>query len=122
MKMIFLGSMDIKFFCMGLGIWVIGGGLVWNGDFDLQVCIDIIVEVYCCGINLIDIVLGYNFGNSEVIVGQVLKKLLCNDIVVEIKCGIVWEWMGSLFNKVGDCQLYKNFMFELICEEVEVSL
>lgn len=50
-----------------------------------------IFEVYCCGINLIDIVSGYNFGNSEVIVGQVLKKLFCEQVVVEIKCGIVWE-------------------------------
>lgn len=34
MKKIFLGITDITFSRMGLGIWVIGGGFVWNGDFD----------------------------------------------------------------------------------------
>ncbi len=56
------------------------------------------------------------------IVGQALKKLPRNDIVVETKCGIVWERTGSLFNKVGDRQLYKNLTPESIREEVEASL
>lgn len=83
MKMIPLGSTDIKLSRMGLGTWAIGGGPAWNGDLDLQVCIDTIVEAHRCGINLIDTAPGYNFGNSEVIVGQALKKLPRNDIVVE---------------------------------------
>lgn len=122
MKMIPLGSTDIKLSRMGLGTWAIGGGPAWNGDLDLQVCIDTIVEAHRCGINLIDTAPGYNFGNSEVIVGQALKKLPRNDIVVETKCGIVWERTGSLFNKVGDRQLYKNLTPESIREEVEASL
>ena len=61
----------------------------------LQVCIDTIVEAHRCGINLIDTAPGYNFGNSEVIVGQALKKLPRNDIVVETKCGIVWGADGQ---------------------------
>ncbi|HGV5092552.1 TPA: aldo/keto reductase, partial [Klebsiella pneumoniae] len=117
MKMIPLGSTDIKLSRMGLGTWAIGGGPAWNGDLDLQVCIDTIVEAHRCGINLIDTAPGYNFGNSEVIVGQALKKLPRNDIVVETKCGIVWERTGSLFNKVGDRQLYKNLTPESIREE-----
>ncbi|XNM56849.1 aldo/keto reductase [Escherichia coli] len=40
--------------------------------------------------NLIDTAPGYNFGNSEVIVGQALKKLPREQVVVETKCGIVW--------------------------------
>lgn len=122
MKMIPLGSTDIKLSRMVLGTWAIGGGPAWNGDLDLQVCIDTIVEAHRCGINLIDTAPGYNFGNSEVIVGQALKKLPRNDIVVETKCGIVWERTGSLFNKVGDRQLYKNLTPESIREEVEASL
>lgn len=122
MKMIPLGSTDIKLSRMGLGTWAIGGGPAWNGDLDLQICIDTIVEAQRCGINLIDTAPGYNFGNSEVIVGQALKHLKRNDVVVETKCGIVWERKGSLFNKVGDRQLYKNLSPQSIREEVEASL
>ncbi|VDZ02934.1 putative sugar reductase [Escherichia coli] len=73
------------------------------------ICIDTILEAHRCGINLIDTAPGYNFGNSEVIVGQALKKTAREQVVVETKCGIVWERKGSLFNKVGDRQLYKTF-------------
>lgn len=68
--MISLGSTDITLSRMGLGTWAIGGGPAWNGDLDLQICLDTIVEAHRCGINLIDTAPGYNFGNSEVIVGQ----------------------------------------------------
>ena len=107
---------------MGLGTWAIGGGPAWSGDLDLRICIDTIIEAHRCGINLIDTAPGYNFGNSEVIVGQALKQLPRRDIVVETKCGIVWERTGSLFNKVGDRQLYKNLTPESIREEVDASL
>lgn len=122
MNMIPLGSTDIKLSRMGLGTWAIGGGPAWNGDLDLQVCIDTIVEAHRCGINLIDTAPGYNFGNSESIVGQALKQLPRDEMVVETKCGIVWEREGSLFNKVGDRQLYKNLSADSVREEVETSL
>lgn len=122
MKMIPLGNTDIALSRMGLGTWAIGGGPAWNGNLDMQVCIDTIVEAHRCGINLIDTAPGYNFGNSEVIVGQALKKLPRNEVVVETKCGIVWEREGSLFNKVGDRQLYKNLSPDSIRKEVDASL
>lgn len=122
MKMIPLGNTDIALSRMGLGTWAIGGGPAWNGNLDMQVCIDTIVEAHRCGINLIDTAPGYNFGNSEVIVGQALKKLPRNEMVVETKCGIVWEREGSLFNKVGDRQLYKNLSPDSIRKEVDASL
>lgn len=122
MKMIPLGCTDLTLSRMGLGTWAIGGGPAWKGDLDLQICIDTIIEAHRCGINLIDTAPGYNFGNSEVIVGQALKQLPRDEMVVETKCGIVWERQGSLFNKVGDRQLYKNLSTESIREEVEVSL
>lgn len=122
MKMIPLGTTDILLSRMGLGTWAIGGGPAWNGDLDVQMCIDTIEEAYRCGINLIDTAPGYNFGNSEVIVGQALKSLPRREIIVETKCGIVWDREGSLFNKVGERQLYKNLSAESIREEVDSSL
>lgn len=122
MKMIPLGKSGLQVSAIGLGTWAIGGGPAWNGDMDTQVCIDTICEAYKCGINLIDTAPGYNFGNSEVIVGQAMKELDRSKIVLETKCGIVWERKGSLFNKVGDRQLYKNLSPESIREEIEQSL
>lgn len=122
MKMIPLGNTDIALSRMGLGTWAIGGGPAWNGDLDMRVCIDTIIEAHRCGINLVDTAPGYNFGNSEVIVGQALKKLPRNEMVVETKCGIVWEREGSLFNKVGDRQLYKNLSPDSVRKEVDASL
>lgn len=122
MKMIPLGKTGLKISQMGLGTWAIGGGPAWSGDLDTQVCLDTIEEAYHCGINLIDTAPGYNFGNSEVIVGKALKNLNRDQIIVETKCGIVWERQGSLFNKVGDRQLYKNLTPDSIREEVETSL
>ncbi|MDI5817100.1 aldo/keto reductase, partial [Salmonella enterica subsp. enterica serovar Cerro] len=51
MKMIPLGNTDIALSRMGLGTWAIGGGPAWNGNLDMQVCIDTIVEAHRCGIN-----------------------------------------------------------------------
>ncbi len=122
MKMIPLGNTGMSVSRMGLGTWAIGGGPAWNGDLDLQVCIDTIHEAYKCGINIIDTAPGYNFGASEKIVGQAISSLPREEVIVETKCGIVWERTGSLFNKVGDTQLYKNLTPESIREEVEQSL
>ena len=122
MKMIPLGKTGMSVSRMGLGTWAIGGGPAWNGDLDLQVCIDTIHEAYKCGINIIDTAPGYNFGASEKIVGQAISSLPREEVIVETKCGIVWERTGSLFNKVGDTQLYKNLTPESIREEIEQSL
>ncbi|PWC19671.1 aldo/keto reductase [Brenneria corticis] len=122
MKMIPLGKTGLEISQMGLGTWAIGGGPAWNGDLDLQVCIDTIIEAHTCGINLIDTAPGYNFGNSEVITGKAIRSIHRQDIIIETKCGIVWERQGSLFNKVGDRQLYKNLSPESIRKEVEESL
>lgn len=117
-----LGKSGIDISRMGLGTWAIGGGPAWGGDKDLQVCIDTIRECPKIGINLIDTAPGYNFGNSEVIIGKALKEMRREDIVLITKCGIVWEREGSLFNKVGDRQLYKNLSKESIKDEIKKSL
>lgn len=107
---------------IGLGTWAIGGGPAWGGDRDLQSSIDTIRECPKLGINLIDTAPGYNFGNSEVILGKALAGMNREDVSIITKCGIVWTREGSLFNKVGDTQLYKNLSKESILEEIELSL
>lgn len=122
MKMINLGKTGIKISSMGLGTWAIGGGPAWGGDLDTQTCIDTICRANEVGINLVDTAPGYNFGNSEIIVGKALKKLNRESVILETKCGIVWDRKGSLFNKVGDRQLYKNLSPESIRAEFQESL
>lgn len=122
MKTMKLGNTNIQISKMGLGTWAIGGGPAWGGDKDIQICIDTIKKCPSLGINLIDTAPGYNFGNSEIILGKALKEMNRKDIVIITKCGIVWNREGSLFNKVGDIQLYKNLSKESIMEEIENSL
>ena len=122
MKYMKLGQSDIDISKMGLGTWAIGGGPAWNGDVETQTAIDTVVKAVDLGINLIDTAPGYNFGNSEKIVGEALKHVDREKVVLVTKCGIVWDRKGALFNKVGDRQLYKNLSPESIREEIEQSL
>lgn len=55
-------------------------------------------------------------------VGKALEGLERKDVCLITKCGIVWTREGSLFNKVGDVQLYKNLSAESIRMEIEDSL
>lgn len=122
MNNIKLGKTDIDISRIGLGTWAIGGGPAWGGDKDEQESIRTIQASPGLGVNLIDTAPGYNFGNSEKIVGKALNGMKREDAVIITKCGIVWTRKGGLFNKVGDIQLYKNLTRESILEEFEVSL
>ena len=123
MKKMKLGSTGTDISRMGLGTWSIGGGPAWGGDHDLKVVVDLIRECPKLGVNLIDTAPGYNFGNSEKIVGKALQGMNREDVVIITKCGIIWnDRKGSLFNKVGDTQLYKNLSRESILEEIDQSL
>ena len=121
MRYMKLGTSGKKISKMGLGTWAIGGGPAWH-DMDETQCIDTIVTAVENGINLIDTAPGYNFGNSEKIVGRALKRIDRQKVCLITKCGIVWDRKGALFNKVGDRQLYKLLTPESIRQEIEDSL
>ena len=124
MKTMKLGKTGIDISRMGLGTWSIGGGSAWGGDHDLQVVVDTIREAPKLGVNLIDTAPGYNFGNSEKILGKALEKMNREDVVIITKCGVTWdqEMKGDLFNKVNGIQLYKNLNSESVKKEIEESL
>lgn len=117
-----LGKTGLDVSRIGLGTWAIGGGPAWGGDNALADSLDTIRSSPAIGVNLIDTAPGYNFGNSEKIIGQALAGMRRQDLVIITKCGITWTREGSLFNKVGDTQLYKNLSKESIMEEVQQSL
>lgn len=126
MKTIKVGDLkDISRIC--LGTWAIGGGPAWGQDpekkkADEERSIETICTCPQVGINMIDTAPGYNFGNSEIIVGKALKQMKREEICVITKFGIVWDRVGALFNKVGDVQLYKNLSKESILSEIDKSL
>ncbi|MEO1770574.1 methylglyoxal reductase [Enterococcus sp. 665A] len=122
MKLMKLGSTKVDISRIGLGTWAIGGGPAWGRDNDERDSINTIKECPDLGVNLIDTAPGYNFGNSESVIGKALAEVDREKFIIITKCGIVWKRKGSLFNKVGDRQLYKNLSRESIMEEVEESL
>ena len=124
MKTMKLGKTGIDISRIGLGTWSIGGGSAWGGDHDLQVVVDTIREAPKAGVNLIDTAPGYNFGNSEKILGKALEGMNREDLVIITKCGVTWdqEMKGDLFNVVNGIQLYKNLNSESVKKEIKASL
>lgn len=124
MKIMKLGKTGIEISRIGLGTWSIGGGSAWGGDHDLQTVVDTIREAPKEGVNLIDTAPGYNFGNSEKILGKALEGMNREEVVIITKCGVIWdkEMKGDLFNKVNGIQLYKNLNSKSIKKEIVDSL
>ena len=122
MRTIKLGTLDKEVSRMGLGTWAIGGGSAWGGDKDVSDSIATIQKAPELGVNLIDTAPGYNFGSSERILGQALKGMDREKVVIITKFGVVWDREGSLFNKVNGRQLYWNLSRESILEEIDKSL
>ena len=121
MKTMKLGKTGIDISRIGLGTWSIGGGSAWGGDHDLQVVVDTIREAPKAGVNLIDTAPGYNFGNSEKILGKALEGMNREDLVIITKCGVTWdqEMKGDMFNVVNGIQLYKNLNSESVKKEIK---
>lgn len=127
MKTIKIGDLGKPVSRMCLGTWAIGGGPAWGQDpakaaADEKNAIDTIQTCPKVGINMVDTAPGYNFGNSERIVGEALKGMNREEMCIITKFGIVWDRKGALFNKVGDRQLYKNLSRDSILHEIDESL
>ena len=127
MKYIKIGTIEKPVSRISLGTWAIGGGPAWGQDPAQQAEAErnSIATICSCpeaGINMLDTAPGYNFGNSEVIVGKALKHMNREEMCIITKFGIVWDRKGALFNKVGDVQLYKNLSPDSIRHEIDQSL
>lgn len=122
MKTVKIGQLDKPVSRMGLGTWAIGGGSAWGGDKDKAESIATIRKAPELGVNLIDTAPGYNFGTSERIVGEALKGMERDKVIIITKFGVVWDREGSLFNKVNGRQLYWNLSRESILDEIDKSL
>ena len=120
MKTMKLGKTGIDISRIGLGTWSIGGGSAWGGDHELQTVVDTIREAPKLGVNLIDTAPGYNFGNSEKILGKALEGMKREDVVIITKCGVTWDQENERICSIGEWnQLYKNLNSESVKEIVE---
>ncbi len=106
---------------IGLGTWAIGGGPAFDGVDTEKLGIETIRTALDKGVNLIDTAPGYNFGNSERIVGKAIAGRR-EEYVIITKCGLVWDSEGSFFNKVGDTVLNRFLDPVSIAKEFEASL
>lgn len=106
---------------IGLGTWALGGGPAFTDYNNKKESLDTIRGALDQGINLIDTAPGYNFGQSEKLVGEAIKGQR-EKFKIITKCGITWERKGAFFNKVGDRSLYKNLTPESISLELFDSL
>lgn len=116
-----LGKTGIDISRIGLGTWAIGGGPAFGNQDNRQAAIETIQYALKEDINFLDTAPGYNFGNSELIVGEAIKGRRDKYVIIT-KCGITWEREGSFFNKVGERSLYKNLSKQSIRLEIESSL
>lgn len=116
-----LGKTDMEVSRIGLGTWAIGGGPAFGNKDNKEQSIKTIQHALDLGLNFLDTAPGYNFGNSEKIVGEAIKGNREKYTVIT-KFGITWEREGAFFNKVGEQSLYKNLSKESIRLEVESSL
>ena len=113
MKTIRIGSLDRPVSRISLGCWAIGGGPAWGVEEEAaqaakKNAIDTIRACPSVGINMLDTAPGYNFGNSERIIGEAIRGMNREDICIITKYGLVWEREGTYFDTVGDTKLYRN--------------
>ncbi|MEK6270450.1 MAG: aldo/keto reductase [Planctomycetales bacterium] len=83
-----LGNTELDFTTIGLGTWAIGGEK-WKfgwGPQNPSEAVDGILAGLELGINWIDTAPVYGDGESENLVGQVLKQTARNDVLVATKC------------------------------------
>lgn len=116
-----LGKTGLDISRIGLGTWAMGGGPAFGNPDNKQAAIDTIQYALKKNINFLDTAPAYNFGNSELIVGEAIKGNRDKYIIIT-KCGITWEREGSFFNKVGERSLFKNLSKQSIRLEIESSL
>ncbi len=123
MKYLKLGNTDLNASVIGLGTWVMGGGVLWGKNPDDNESIRAIHASLDKGVNLIDTAPAYGFGRSEEVVGKAIKGQR-DKFIIATKCGLWWhDNRGSLFVENFDGKaLYRSLRPDTIQIEIEDSL
>lgn len=107
---------------LGLGTWVLGGGMAWGKDPDDGESIRVIHAALDAGINLIDTAPAYGWGRSEEIVGKAIQGRR-DKVILATKCGL-WtdDDRGSFFTEFDGRIMRRSLRPDTIQIEIERSL
>ena len=107
---------------LGLGTWAIGGGSWW-GDNDDALSVKAIETAVEQGITWIDTAPIYGLYHSEEVVGEALRHIDRDKVILSTKCGLEWRHESPVLHKVVDgVQTYRDLSAKSIIEDVEDSL
>lgn len=107
---------------LGMGTWAIGGGSWW-GDNDDATSVKAIETAVEQGIVWVDTAPIYGLYHSEAVVGEALKHIDRDKIILSTKCGLEWRHQTPVLHKTVDgVPVYRDLSPESIREDVEESL
>lgn len=107
---------------VGMGTWAIGGGSWW-GDNDDAVSVKAIEAAVEQGITWIDTAPIYGLYHSEQVVGEALRHIDRDKVILSTKCGLEWRHETPVLHKVVDgVSVYRDLSAQSIVEDVEDSL
>jgi len=117
-----LGDSGIRASIIGLGTWVMGGGLPWGEDPDDAQSIRAIHASLDAGVNLIDTAPAYGWGRCEQVVGRAIEGIR-DRVVLATKCGLWWDDdRGSYFCELDNHSMRRSLRPDTIQIEIERSL
>ncbi len=82
---------------IGLGCWAFAGEKWWNNSDD-ENSIRVIRSAIDNGVNLLDVAACYGQGHSEEVVGKAIKAYDRSKILINSKCGLLWDETGREYN------------------------
>ena len=108
MQNINIGKSGIAVPFLGMGTWAIGGG-AWWGDNDDALSVKAIQTAVEQGIQWIDTAPIYGLYHSEEVVGEAMKHIDRDKVVLSTKCGLEWRHETPILHKVVDgVQVYRD--------------
>ncbi len=118
-----IGRSGIEVPFLGMGTWAIGGGSLVGGDNDDALSVKAIQTAVEQGIRWIDTAPIYGLYHSETVVGEALKHIDRDKVVLSTKCGLEWRHETPVLHKVVDgTAVYRDLSAQSIIEDVEDSL
>ena len=107
---------------LGLGTWAIGGGTWWGDNDDAQ-SVNAIRTAVEQGIAWVDTATIYGLYHSEEVVGEALRQIDRDKVILSTKCGLEWRHETPVLHKVVDgVSVYRDLSAQSIIEDVEGSL